>query len=48
MVISNLVNPSFVSSLSAIVFGVTMGINEVIYSFNSLGLKHAEGGFGNG
>jgi O-antigen ligase len=48
VLISNLVAPTLVSNLSTGVFGVILGINEVIYSFQTLGHTTMKGVFHNG
>ena len=47
MLISNLVAPTLVQSLSSAVFGVILGINEVIYSFQTSGKTSMKGVFRN-
>jgi O-antigen ligase len=48
MIISNLVAPILVQSLNSALFGVILGINEVIYSFKTSGKTSMKGVFRNG
>jgi O-antigen ligase len=47
MMFSNLVAPTFVQDLSAMTFGVIMGINEVILSQSGTNIKSKQGGLHN-
>jgi O-antigen ligase len=47
MIISNLVAPILVQSLNSALFGVTLGINEVIYSFQTSSKTSMKGVFRN-